>query len=152
MKNKKIFLELDEQEEPLSVGWIRLRKKAPSHEVFFEINKLNSFTFKRTEDLKYKKFYFSKFEGYHSETDTQYIIISNKSAPQRQKSEESLFSQVEEIKYLLPKNKDFEYIIYAKDNIPDFSLILLPENISFPIEKISIPSQNELYKLIQYYE
>lgn len=151
MKNKKLFLELDD-DEPMNIGLIRLTKKIPNYEVFFEINKLNSFQFYRTDDLTEDNFSFSKFETYHPETKTLYRVLANKSAPLKQKTTDELFSQTEEIKFLLPKNKDVEYIIYAKDSIPDFSLFLLPENILHPIQDYSLPPQNELYKLIQYYE
>lgn len=151
LKAKKIFLDLDD-EKPIDIGLIRLAKKIPDYEIFFEINKLNSFNFYRTDDLKFKKFSFTKFEAYHPETKTCYQIIANKSLPNRKKTANELFSQAEEIKFLMPKNKDVEYIIYAKDSFPDFSLILLPENILFQIQDYSIQPQHELYKLIQYYE
>mgnify|MGYP000010409434 CR=1 FL=1 len=151
MKNKKLFLELDD-DEPMNIGLIRLTKKAPNYEVFFEINKLNSFQFYRTDDLIAEEFSFSKFETYLPETKTYYHVLANKSAPLKQKTTDELFSQTEEIKFLLPKNKDVEYIIYAKDSFPDFSLLLLPENILQPIQDYSLQPQNELYKLIQYYE
>jgi len=52
----------------------------------------------------------------------------------------------------MPKNKDVDYIIYAKDSFKDFSLILLPENIMFQIQDFSLQPNSELYKLINYYE
>lgn len=152
LRNKKIFLELDDEDEPLSLGWIRPLKTAPLHEVFFELNRRNDFSFERTEDLKYKKFYFPRFEGLHSESQTLYIIIANKSFPKRKKTSDELFSQIEEVKYLFPTNREMEYLIYAKDSIADFSVILLPENLLYPIQEFSLTPQNELYKLIQYYE
>ena len=151
MKSKKLFLELDD-DEPINIGLIRLTKKIPNYEVFFEINRHNSFQFYRTEDLEVTKFSFAKFEAFHPETQTCYQVVANKSAPLKQKTTDELFSQTEEILFLLPKNKDVEYIIYAKDSFADFSLILLPENILNPIQDFSLQPQNELYKLIQYYE
>lgn len=151
MKNKKILLEL-EDDEPINIGLIRQAKRLPDYEMFFEINKINSFNFCRINDLEYKKFSFPKFETYHPETKTCYQIIANKSAPKRKKTNNELFSTTEEIKFLMPKNKDVDFIIYAKDTIADFSLILLPENILFQIQDFSIQPQTELYKLIQYYE
>ena len=149
--SKKIFLELEE-DEPINIGLIRQAKRLPDYEMFFEINKLNSFHFYRTDDLILKKFSFTKFETYLPETKTYYQIIANKSIPKRKKTVNELFPQAEEIKFLMPKYKDVEYIIYAKDSFPDFSLILLPENILFQIQDYSIEPQQELYKLIQYYE
>ncbi len=151
MKNKKIFLEL-EDDEAINIGLIRQAKRLPDYEMFFEINKLNSFNFCRINDLKYKKFNFAKFETYHPETKTCYHIVANKSIPIRKKTNNELFSQAEEIKFLMPKNKDVDFIIYAKDSIADFSLILLPENILFQIQNFSLNPLTELYKLLQYYE
>ena len=151
MKNKKIFLEL-EDDEAINIGLIRQAKRLPDYEMFFEINKLNSFNFCRINDLKYKKFNFPKFETYHPETKTCYHIVANKSIPIRKKTNNELFSQAEEVKFLIPKNKDVDFIIYAKDSIADFSLILLPENILFQIQNFSLNPLTELYKLLQYYE
>jgi hypothetical protein len=78
--------------------------------------------------------------------------VANKSIPIRKKTNNELFSQAEEIKFLMPKNKDVDFIIYAKDSIADFSLILLPENILFQIQNFSLNPLTELYKLLQYYE
>lgn len=141
-----------DDDEPINIGLLRLIKKLPDYEMFFEMNKLNTYKFSRIEDLKVKKFYFSRFQTYHPETKTIYQVLSNKSAPVRKKTSNELFAQAEEIKYLMPKNKDADFIIYAKDSIPEFSLFLLPENILFQIQEFSLEPQNELYKLIQYYE
>ena len=35
---------------------------------------------------------------------------------------------------------------------PDFSVILLPENLVFQIQEYLLSSDEELYQLIQYYE
>lgn len=149
--SKKIFLELEE-DSPVTIGLIRQNKRLADYEMLFEINKANFFQFYRTEDLKYKKFSFSKFESYHPETKTCYQIVANKSAPSKRKTSNELFSQAEEIKFLMPKNKDVDFIIYAKDSFPDFSLILLPENIFFQIQNFLLNPKTELYKLLQYYE
>lgn len=151
LKSKKIFLDF-EDDEPINIGLLRLSKKLPDYEMFFKINRINFFKFSRTEDLKYKKFSFSKYKTYHPETKTYYQVIANRSASIRKKTNNELFESAEEIKYLMPKNKDVDFIIYAKDNFPDFSLILLPENILFQMQYFSLAPQSELYKLIQYYE
>jgi hypothetical protein len=52
----------------------------------------------------------------------------------------------------MPKNRDVDFIIYAKDSFADFSLILLPNNILFQIQDFSLNPKTELYKLLQYYE
>lgn len=149
--SKKIFLELEE-DEPINIGLIRQAKRLPDYEMFFEINKVNSFNFYRIDDIKYKKFSFPKFETYHPENKTCFQIIANKSLPNRKKTSNELFSQAEEIKFLMPKNRDVDFIIYAKDSFADFSLILLPNNILFQIQDFSLNPKTELYKLLQYYE
>ena len=149
--SKKIFLELEE-DEPINIGLIRQAKRLPDYEMFFEINKVNSFNFYRIDDIKYKKFSFPKFETYHPENKTCFQIIANKSIPKRKNTTNELFAQAEEIKFLMPKHKDVEYIMYAKDSFPDFSLILWPENTISQIEDFSVQPQQELYKLLQYYE
>lgn len=141
-----------DDEEPINIGLMRLAKKLPEYELFFEINKLNSFNFYRTEDFNLKKFSFPKFEAFILEIKTHFIIIANKSIPFKKNTTNELFAQTEEIKFLMPKNKDVDYIVYAKNSIPDFSLILLPENLLFQIQDYSLQPNNELYKLIQYYE
>lgn len=90
LKNKKIFLEL-EDDEAINIGLIRQAKRLPDYEMFFEINKLNSFNFCRINDLKYKKFNFPKFETYHPETKTCYHIVANKSIPIRKRPITSFF-------------------------------------------------------------
>lgn len=149
--SKKIFLELEE-DEPINIGLIRQAKRLPDYEMFFEINKVNSFNFYRIDDIKYKKFSFPKFETYLPENKTCFQIIANKSVPNRKKTSNELFSQAEEIKFLMPKNRDVDFIIYAKDSFADFSLILLPNNILFQIQDFSLNPKTELYKLLQYYE
>lgn len=152
MKSKKIFLELDDEEEPLTLGWIRQKKSLPLHELFFEVNRCNGFPFHRIQDLEYRNFCFARYEGRHEETQTLYHIVSNKSFHQRQKTSNELFSQIEEVEYLFPQNREIAYIMYAKDSIPDFSVILLPENLRLSPQLFSLTPQSELYKLIQYYE
>ncbi len=98
--SKKIFLELEE-DEPINIGLIRQAKRLPDYEMFFEINKVNSFNFYRIDDIKYKKFSFPKFETYHPENKTCFQIIANKSVPIRKKTSNELFSQAEEIKFLM---------------------------------------------------
>lgn len=152
LKNKKILLDLDDEDEPMNVGFLRLTKRLPDYEMFFEINKINSFNFSRIEDLNVKKFFYARFEAHHPETKSCYNIVANKSIPKKKNTSNELFAQAEEIKFLMPKNKDIDYIIYAKDSFQDFSLILLPENILFQIQEYSLQPNSELYKLIHYYE
>lgn len=141
-----------DDDEPFNIRLIRLGKKTTNYETFYEINKLNSFHFYRTDDLLFKKFSFMKYEAFHPETKTRFHIISNRSFPKRKNTAHELFSQTEEIKFLLSKHKHAEYVIFAKDSFPDFSLILLPEHLYFHVEDIAVLPQQELYKLLQYYE
>lgn len=63
-----------------------------------------------------------------------------------------LFSDEEDVNFLLPDCKDVDYIIKTSDNIAEFSLILLPENMMFQIQNLELTSDDELFHLIQYYE
>ena len=54
--------------------------------------------------------------------------------------------------YLLDKYTDVEYLVKTSNNIRNFSLISLPENLFFQIQPYELEPDNELYKIIQYYE
>ncbi len=156
MKNLKLFLD-DEDEEDLSLGLIRLVKNLPGYEFFYHINSINESKFNRIDDLikvgLYYDYAHARFETFHFETKTCIQIISNKSISTTKKKEQlELFSHEEEFNYLLPLHKDVGYIIKTSDNINDFSLILTPENIMFSIQNFQLSPDDELYKLIQYYE
>lgn len=156
MKNLKLFLD-DEQEEDLSLGLIRLVKNIPDYEFFYHINSQNELKFKRIDDLiksgMYNDYAHARFEAYHFETKTSFQVISNKSIIKHKKKEQQeLFSDEEEINYLLPFHQDVDYIIKTSDNIGNFSLILPAENLMFPIQDFKLSSNDELYELIQYYE
>jgi hypothetical protein len=61
-------------------------------------------------------------------------------------------SEEENIKFLLNNQVDVEYILHSSEQFPDFSVILLPENLVFPIQDYTLSSEEELYQIIQYYE
>lgn len=157
MKNLQFFLD-EEEEEDLPLGLIRLAASKPAHEVFFEINKANDkVCFCRIKDLckvgKYHDYLHKRFEAYHSERKTCIQIISNKSVSTIKKSQSlELFSDEEDINYLLPFHPEVDYILKTSDCINDFSLILWPENLMFPLQEHSLSSSDELFELIQYYE
>ena len=156
MKNKKIFLDIFD-EETLQVGLIRMAKKIPEHEMFFEINRHNTFCFNRIEDLKWgcadNEFSFSRYEAHHPEFQTCYHIIANRSFPNRRRENQNeLFGDTSEVSYLMPKNTDVDYVFHAKESFNDFSVILLPENIFFRTQEFTLSPKSSLYQLLQYYE
>jgi hypothetical protein len=69
-----------------------------------------------------------------------------------EKNRQNSFSEEENIKFLLNNQVDVEYILHSSEQFPDFSVILLPENLVFPIQDYTLSSEEELYQIIQYYE
>lgn len=156
MKSLKLFLD-DEEEDDLNIGFIRLSKNVSAHEFFFEINRRNAIKFARIKDIcqigQYYEHSYSRYEAYDSESQACIQVISNQSVDFKQKKAQAeLFSTEEEVNYLLPFDKDVDYLIKTSDNIADFSLILWPEIDMFPIQNSVISSDSELFDLIQYYE
>ena len=156
MKTLKLILD-DDSEDELTIGLIRLSKKCPDHELFFQMNRLNPFQFKRIDDFEvkgaYYDYFFSRFEAYSRDRKTCIRIIKNKSSESRQKNAVTeLFADEHETRCLLTEHEDVDYIISTSDTIHDFSLILLPEKWAFTVQEISLSSSDELYHLIQYYE
>ena len=156
MKNLKLFLE-SEEEESIHIGLARLIKPVSDHELFFQINRENDFFFSRINDLEivrtYYQYYHVVFEAYHDITKNRIRFISNKSVKSDQKKEiNMLFSDEQDVNFLLPECKDVDYLIKTSDNIDEFSLILLPENMMFQIQNLELHTDDELYHLIQYYE
>jgi len=156
LKNLRLFLDTEE-EESLSIGLVRTAKSIPDHQLFFKINKDNKMNFSRISDLHIQGEYFeynhSVFEAFHQEASTCIRFINNKSSISTKRKEiNQLFTEEDDVNYLLPYFKDVDYIIKTSDNIADFSVILLPENITFQVQSYKLTSDEELYQLIQYYE
>ena len=63
-----------------------------------------------------------------------------------------LFPGEEEIKFLLDNFQDVDYLLKTSEPFDDFSLILHPENIMFPIQIFPLSPKEELYQVIQYYD
>jgi len=157
LKIKKQYLKLEEDLTEINVGLIRLAKPIPEHELFFSINNINTFKFRRVEDILIKGEYFdhtfSRYQAYDRSSKNCYSFISNKSISSTQKKVQNLlFSDESNIKFLLNLHQDVDYILTNSDMFADFSLILLPENFVFQIQEFSLSSEDELYQLIQYYE
>ncbi len=157
LKIRKQYLKLEEDQTEINIGLIRLSKSIPEHELFFFINEINPFQFKRTEDIKiegeYYDHYFSRYRAYDRLTKNCYNFISNKSIHSIEKKlDNQLFSEESNVKYLLNLHSDADYILTNSDLFADFSLILLPENFVFKIQEYPLSSEEELYQLIQYYE
>lgn len=156
MKNLKLFLE-EEEEESLQIGLARLVKPLPDHEVFFQINQYSGLHFERLDDFeisgKYYQYFHTVYKTYHRDSKTCIHFISNKSSSSVNKKEiNQLFTDEEEMNYLLSECKDVDYLITTPDNIPEFSVFLLPENMMFQIQNFELSSDEELFHLIQYYE
>ena len=157
MEIQKLY-DLDDIEfEDIAIALVRLAKNVPDHEFFYKVNTINGLTFKRIDDLifqgSYYDYYFPRFEAYHKFTKTCFTFISNKSSESKQKKiQTELFSQEENIKFLLNNQVEVQYILHSSEQFPDFSVILLPENLVFPIQDYTLGSEEELYQIIQYYE
>ncbi|MDO4225168.1 MAG: IPExxxVDY family protein [Bergeyella zoohelcum] len=154
---KKIRLILEDDEENLAVGLVRLIQSMPDYEFFFHINKINNTEFRRVKDMEkrgvYYDYYHTCFEAYIKEAKANYLFISNKSIKSnRIKQIRELFVEEEEVNYLLPEYKDVDFILKISDGFDDFSLILSLENLAFSIQNFQLSSDEELYQLIQYYE
>ncbi|WP_326981075.1 IPExxxVDY family protein [Chryseobacterium sp. MYb264] len=157
MEIQKLY-DLDDIEfEDIAIGLVRLAKHIPDHEFFYKINQNNDLKFFRKQDIVFHgvfyDYYFSRFEAYHKFTKTCFTFISNKSTESKQKKlQTELFSGEDNIKFLLNNQVDVQYILHSSEQFPDFSVILLPENLVFPIQDYTLGSEEELYQIIQYYE
>lgn len=157
MEIQKLY-DLDDTEfEDIAIGLVRLAKDVPAHEFFYKTNQLNGLTFSRKKDViihgAYYDYHFPRFEAYDKFTKSCFTFISNRSSESKQKKlQTELFTEEENIKFLLNNQVDVEYILHTSEQIPDFSVILLPENLVFPIQDYTLSSEEELYQIIQYYE
>lgn len=156
MKNQILFLDEEEEIETLNLGLLRQVMDLPSHEFFFKINQKTSFQFGRERDLEVVTSHFCHthlvYEACDERLKNKLRFIKNKSSDTKKIKEiTELFVEEETENYLIPM-KDVDYIIKTSDNIDDFSVILLPESITFSIQNYTIDSDDNLYQLIQYYE
>ena len=157
MKTKKILLDIDEEEEEITVGLVRLVKDVPAHELFYQLNSQNTFNFSRTADLtyhgNYNDYYFPRFQAFHPDSELCIHFIANRSSHYLQKKiPQELFSGETETMFLLDHSQDVDYIMKTSEPFDDFSLILLPENLMFQIQDFTQSSEEELYHIFQYYE
>lgn len=157
MEIQKLY-DLDDIDfEDIAIGLVRLAKDIPAHEFFYKINQINNLSFSRKKDLVfhggYYDYFFPRYEAYHKFSKTCFTFISNKSSESKQKKiQTELFTEEENIKFLLNNQVDVEYILHSSEQFPDFSVILLPENLVFSIQDYTLSSEEELYQIIQYYE
>ncbi len=157
MEIQKLYDPDDTECEDIAVGLVRLAKHIPDHEFFFKVNLKNSLNFERIDDLIiqgiFYDYHFPRFEAYHQVTRCCFTFIANKSSESKQKKTHTeLFLQEENIKFLLNNQVEVQYILHSSEQFPDFSVILLPENLVFPIQDYTLSSEEELYQIIQYYE
>ena len=156
MKSLKLFLDT-EDEEDLNLGLIRLTREIPDYELFYHINGINGVGFKRIKELRktgvYYDYYHQRFEAYFAHNKSCIQFIANKSSQHIQKKvSNELFSGEQETKFLLNHFQDVDYLLKTSEPFNDFSLILLPENLMFPIQHFPLSPIEELYQIIQYYE
>ncbi|MEC5157708.1 IPExxxVDY family protein [Chryseobacterium sp. MP_3.2] len=156
MKNQKILLDIEEEEEEITLGLVRLSKDVADYELFFQINTLNTFKFSRIADYvhqgKYYEYHFPRFQAFHTDSRICIHFISNKSAQNiLKKVSTELFSVEEQTLYLLDGFQDVDYLIWTSEPFDDFSVILLPENMVFQIQNFPLSSNEELFHSIQYY-
>lgn len=156
LENIKLLLD-DTEDFDREVGLLRLAKPLPDHEFFFHVNRLNSFCFERKEDLHIRKQYYqyehSYFYGFCRAVKTSFHIFSNKSIQSLQiRTSTELFSQEDEIGFLLPDAPDVDYVVAASQPDADFSLILLPEQLTFVLQQWSLPTTDDLYHILRHYE
>ena len=157
MKKQKILLDIEDDDEDMTLGLVRLAKEVPDFELFFHLNSLNSFKFSRIADFiyegYYKDYHFPRFQAFHNDSLICIHFIANKSTHHIQKKiSTELFSSEEETKFLLNHFQDVDYLIWTSEPFDDFSVILLPENLMFQIQSFPLSSSDELYQLIQYYD
>ncbi|MEG1036700.1 MAG: IPExxxVDY family protein, partial [Chryseobacterium sp.] len=130
MEIQKLY-DLDDIEfEDIAIGLVRLAKDIPAHEFFYKINQNNNLSFSRRKDLvfhgDYFDYFFPRYEAYHKFSKTCFTFISNKSSESKQKKVQTeLFTEEENIKFLLNNQVDVEYILHSSEQFPDFSVILL---------------------------
>lgn len=155
---KHLKLTLDtEDEDPITIGLLRLVTSLPFYQFFFHLNRVNHFHFRRINDFMFKgnyfDYYFPQYETYDKDQKTCFQIIANKSfASVQTKPILELFTGEENHRHLISKYPDVDYIFKTSDAIADFSLILLPENIAFPIQPYLLEPENELFLSLLYYE
>lgn len=157
MKTQKILLDIDDEDEEITLGLVRLVKEIPAHELFFHLNSLNTFNFTRISDFVYRGHYydhhFPRFETFHCDSKICIHMIANKSCGYEQKRvPDELFTGEQESRFLLSNSPDVDYIIKTSEPFSDFSLILHPENLMFKIQDFRLSPFEELYQTIQYYE
>ncbi|UOE40760.1 IPExxxVDY family protein [Chryseobacterium suipulveris] len=157
MKAKKLLLDLEEEDEEITIGLLRLAKELPDYEFFYHLNSCNSFKFSRIEDFvyhgEYYDYFFPRFEAYYSDSQLCIHCIANKSAQSTQKKiSTELFTAEQESFFLLDHFQEVDYVIKTSEPFDDFSLILFPGNLTFPVQHFDLSSEEELYQLFQYYE
>ena len=136
---------------------MRIASNLPHSEVFYHLNNHNTFNLKRATDIVlhgvYNDYHFECFEAYDKSNKNCWKLVSNKSVFTEIKKEQSqLFQDEEDVKFLLNDQHDVDYIVKSSDSFADFSVILLPEKLFFPIQEFELSADTELYQIIQYYE
>lgn len=156
MKTQKLILDIDHDDD-IKIGLVRLAKEVPDYELFYHLNALNPFVFRRISDLiyhgRFSDYSFPRFEAFHHSTQVCIRFISNRAVHVQHKlPPPELFTGEEDAGHLLRNSRDVDYLIATSEPFDDFSVILLPENLMFQIQDFHVSPDAELYQLIQYYE
>lgn len=154
---KNIKLTLDIEEETLQIGLVRLVRQMPDYEFFFKVNQCNAFKFSRIENFEMQQngsmYQFGRYQTHDTVTKSTYTFIANKSHSAKPLAEfNDLFSHLYEPMQILPKYSEVDYILLTKEFFNDFSVILLPEKLTFPIQEVTLSPEHQFYQILQYYE
>ncbi|MDL1913461.1 MAG: IPExxxVDY family protein [Bergeyella sp.] len=148
----------DQDSDVIEIGILQANNTPlPEHEFFFHINRKNHLKFTRKEDLelrgKYYRYRHSVHSAYHKISQNTLHFISNKSIKTlKEKELDELFTEENEINYLLKNHKEITYIVKATDNMSDFCLILPFDTSPTQIQSLPLTKDSNLYFLIQNYE
>lgn len=153
MKNKKLFLDWEE-EETITIGLIKLAQRLPHHEIFFKINQLNRFKFRRVDDFVLNRncqnYFFPKFECYDCASQNRWVMIANQSLKFEKKSSSlELFDLHEEYEFLFYSKKDFDFVVTSQDGNMNISNIQFPKGMLVEFITKDLEENDELFSYIQ---
>lgn len=138
----KTFL-LEDIEDDIFVFYGLNFKPFPEYTLIYKINHRLGVSFKRTKDLDIHYsdniFYHSVYSLDDTSDENTSFIIKNKSIENKEKIENSLFSEIYTSKYLLPRYDKYDYILKLNINLA------LPTDITLSLQEIDFTiSMNEI--------
>ncbi len=147
----------EDETDSLTLGLIR--KAIPLDDIlfFFKINSLSSFNFYRSKDLEiYTPHHRAVFPVWHSPnnaTSPGVKFFGNKAILHDQHTDfQELFVQDADVTLLLNSYAEVDFITCWDNQDPDYSLLLLPNSLTFPVQEKLITIQHDLYNTLEYYE